>query len=113
MCAYLQATRDWYDKIMEANCFSWISLLDFKQIKCFPISVGAWSPIGDVTTTMLWISHGTQGGKHFWVVAGETNDVNVRSILIKLPTDVFLGVGFKHFLFSPLLGEMIQIDTTR
>ena len=46
-------------------------------------------------------------------LAGETNDVNVRSILIKLPTDVFLGGGFKHFLFSPLLGEMIQIDTTR
>ena len=25
-------------------------------------------------------------------------------------TTIFLGGGFKHFLFSPLPGEMIQLD---
>ncbi len=49
----------------------------WRQIRCIPISVGAWSPIGDVTTTMLWISRETKGSTFDTCGLGETNDANV------------------------------------
>ena len=36
--------------------------------------------------------------------------IMLRDDVNRKAANPFLGGGFKHFLFSPLLGEMIQID---
>lgn len=60
---------------------------------------GAWSPIGDVTTTMLWI-----GGKTSAVLL-------IEHVLLSSIICVFIPVGIASFL-SPFQGE-IAVDTTQ
>ena len=47
----------------------------------------------------------TQGGpqRSLWIKIGWNNNTS--------DTQIYLGGGFKYFLFSPLLGEMIQFDS--
>ncbi len=37
-------------------------------------------------------------------------DFNVPEMIMKKEGEIILGGGFKHLLFSPLPGDMIQVD---
>ena len=76
----------------------------------------AWKPLWDVFETLVndsWMNYLLSGFrisfKHlegdFWEIWAEKNYQPAKT-----NNDVNLGGGFKYFLFSPLLGEMIQFD---
>ena len=71
-------------------------------------------PLGDHMFWNLDSRHCSQANPSIgkgWPPA-TTEDLYMMKKGFVLPTNLDLGGGFKYFLFSPLLGEMIQFDLT-
>ena len=66
--------------------------------------------VGGYCTTLSWYSNGTTGGYVDEKNPGQQKPYNWGDECSVYLGVIYLGGGFKYFLFSSLFGEMIQFD---